>query len=320
VSANALTASASPSIEQALAHCRAVTRQRARNFYYGLKLSPEPQRSALYVIYAWMRAADDLVDAAHDQLTGTIHQQLEQFRSATSAALRGQTDSFDPLWVALAHVARHFALPPESFNGMLDGQLEDLAHGEHETFDELRNYCYRVASTVGLICIEIWGYEDPRARELAIERGIAFQLTNIIRDYRQDYDAGRIYLPVEDFQRYGIDPQILRAWNKPAACEALMMQQIQRARMYYERSAGLDELISAQCRPTLWAMTAIYRGLLEKMSRNPSRLVMSKRLRLSAMRKGAIAMRARWLVRASRNGSSHGSLVQAPAVMRRTVQ
>jgi len=294
-------------IAAAFRHCRTVTRQRARNFYYGLKLSPEPQRSALFVIYAWMRAADDLVDAAHGNASSAVEAQINAFRRATDSALDGQPVDDHPLWIAMADTASRFPLLHEHFHAMLDGQLDDLAHGHYETFDQLRNYCYRVASTVGLICIEIWGYGDPAARELAIERGIAFQLTNIIRDYKQDFDAGRIYLPLEDFQRHGIDPQDLRAWNKPSACNAMMKQQMQRAEEYYERSAALDEMIAPCCRPTLWAMTAIYRGLLNKMSRDPSRLVLGKRLRLSALRKGAIAVRAKWRATAARNVTSNGS-------------
>jgi phytoene synthase len=290
----------------ALGHCREVTRNRARNFYYGLKLSPEPQRSALYAVYAWMRAADDIVDGMANAPAGATMSQLDDFRAATDAALAGRPGDA-PLWIGLAHTAERFRLPPEHFHGMLDGQLDDLAQGTHETFDQLRNYCYRVASTVGLICIEIWGYSDESARDLAIDRGIAFQLTNIIRDYKQDFDKNRIYLPLEDFQQHQIDPWTLRGWSRPVACHGFMKQQIQRARSFYERSAGLDELISACCRPTLWAMTRIYRGLLDKMDRHPSRIVLSKRLRLSALHKGAIALRARWLARRQPNPALAGS-------------
>jgi len=288
-------------VGDALDFCRDVARHRARNFYYGLKISPEPQRSALFVVYAWMRAADDIVDSADGSSTSGVEARLQEFGRATDAALAGRSLAVDPLWTALAHVAGQFRLPRECFHAMLAGQLLDLTRGNFDTFEQLRHYCYRVASTVGLICIDIWGYDDPSARDLAIDRGIAFQLTNIIRDYKQDYDAGRIYLPAEDFQRNGIDAQALRMWSNPAACHAMMKQQIKRAESFYESSAALDGMISAPCRPTLWAMTSIYHGLLAKMNRDPSRLVLTKRLRLSAMRKGAIAVRAKWQARAARN-------------------
>lgn len=293
---------AARSTAEALRHCRDVTRARARNFYYGLKLSPEPQRSALYVIYAWMRTADDLVDDAHGKPAAQIESSIGAFREQTAAALAGRPAGDDALWIGLADTASRFRLPPEYFDGMIDGQLDDLAKARYETFEQLRNYCYRVASTVGLLCIEIWGYEDDSARELAIDRGIAFQLTNIIRDYKEDFDHARLYLPQEDFLRHGLSPEDLRHWRNPAACTALMLQQIHRADSYYARSKSLDSLICPACRPTLWAMTAIYHGLLDKMRRNPSRLIMTKRLRLSAMHKGSIALRAKWQARAVRNG------------------
>ncbi len=155
--------------------------------------------------------------------------------------------------------------------------------------------CERVASTVGLICISIWGYRNPAARDLAVDRGIAFQLTNILRDYRQDYDAGRVYLPREDFDRHRLTPTLLRKWDEPARCRGLVLEQAARAQSFYDRSAPLEGMITPSCRPTLWAMTAIYHGLLKKLERFPRRIVSDQRLRLSSMRKGMIALRARRL-------------------------
>lgn len=283
----------------ALAHCRDVTRRCARNFYYGLKLSPEPQRSALYVIYAWMRRADDLVDARDGQSVHDVHSRLEEFRSATEAALAGKPVSNDPLWIGLAATAERFHLPGVCFHSMLDGQKDDLHRIAFATFDELREYCYRVASTVGLLCIEVWGYDDPRAREMAIDRGIAFQLTNILRDFAEDFDAGRVYLPAEEFARSGLSAADVRHWTRPAECRQFMLGQIELCDAHYRRSAGLEDLITASCRPTLWAMTSIYHGLLLKMQHNPARVVAPVRLRLSALHKGLIAFKARWKARSS---------------------
>jgi phytoene synthase len=281
----------------ALAHCRDVTRRCARNFYYGLKLSPEPQRSALYVIYTWMRRADDFVDASDDRQLDKVRNQLREFRAATDAALAGSPDSSDPLSIGLAATARQFCLSAECFHAMLDGQNDDLDRKVYATFDELREYCFRVASTVGLLCIEIWGYADPRARDMAINLGIAFQLTNILRDFGEDFDAGRVYIPNEDFERHGLTAIDVRRWTRPDACQRFMLEQIDRCDGYYQKSAGLEELITPSCRPTLWAMSSIYRGLLVKMHRNPARVVAPSRLRLSSLHKGMIAFKARWLAR-----------------------
>jgi len=299
-------------VAHAMAHCRAVARRRARNFYYGMKLSPEPQRSALFVVYAWMRQADDLVDGAVASDGSDIQSALESFRIHTDAALGGEPINEDPLWIGLAATAAAFRLPCESFHGMLDGQVDDLVTRRYETADQLRHYCYRVASTVGLLCIAIWGYEDDAARDLAIDRGIAFQLTNILRDFRQDYDQDRIYIPRADFAEFDLTPDMLRRWERPAACAAMLDAQLRRAEVLYDRSAALDEMISPRCRPTLWAMTSIYRGLLRKMQRDPSRIVLARRMRLSALHKGAIALKAQWQARVQRapaaNATMQGSL------------
>ncbi|HRP62053.1 MAG TPA: phytoene/squalene synthase family protein [Phycisphaerales bacterium] len=278
---------------EALRHCERITRERARNFYYGLKLLPEPQRSAMYAIYAWMRQADDLVDDTTDD-AATKAARIAAFRTDTDRAIQGDPSSDDPIWVGLSFVANRFKIDRAAFHAMLDGQLDDVRERRYRTFDDLREYCYRVASTVGLVSIAVWGYDDAAAPSLAVDRGIAFQLTNILRDFREDYDAGRVYLPEEDFKRHGISPVELYQWSVPQVCEAMLTEQLARAESFYERSAPLDQMITPSCRPTLWAMTAIYRGLLDKMKSNPAQLVSAERVRLSPLAKTMIALRARW--------------------------
>ncbi len=288
-----MTVHQSMPVSEALRHCGQVTRRCARNFYYGLKLTPEPQRSALFTLYAWMRRADDLVDDLQDA-TSLRLRKIGAFRAATERALAGTRDDDDPLWIALADVAVRFDLHRDALYLMLDGQIDDLAGRQYETFEQVREYCYRVASSVGLLCIKIWGYHDPAAPALAEERGIAFQLTNILRDYREDYDSGRIYLPAEDFARHDLTPQDLRDWADPQRCAQFVRTQTKRARSFYDRSAPLDQMITSSCRPSLWAMTAIYQSLLVKIEQDPSQIATSRRVRLGAWHKSVIAVRAKW--------------------------
>ncbi len=279
-------------VDDAIRHCRQITRRCARNFYYGLRLSPEPQRSALYVIYAWMRHADDLVDDAHDP--DQARRELDQYRAATDAALAGTNGSDDPVMLALSDVASPVPLDGDILHSMLDGQLADLSYQPPASFDALRVYCEQVASSVGLVCIRIWGYHDEAAPARAIERGIALQLTNILRDFVEDHQRGRVYLPQVELAAAGLDASALLAWTDAERCGAFVLEQIRRAESYYERSAPLEAMIEAPCRPTLRAMTGIYHQLLARMRARPFRVVLGRRVRVGTPRKIAIALQARW--------------------------
>ncbi len=293
------------SLTEAFEHCRQITRTQARNFYCGLKLTPEPKRSALYVIYAWMRRADDLVDdvkGGEDE--EVLRERVDHFRAATDAALDGTPVDDDPVWVSLHDVVRRFELPRHHFYDMIAGQLDDLRIHQYDSFKQLGDYCYRVASTVGLICISIWGYTDEAAHELAIQRGMAFQLTNIIRDVREDLEMGRRYLPAEDLERHGLDAQGLLHWRPPDACRRCILEQVERAETYYRSSEPLDDLIDPACVPALWAMTSIYRQTLEKIRRDPRRIVDDARVALSPFQKSTIALQAKWRSLRTRNVAS----------------
>jgi phytoene synthase len=184
---------------------------------------------------------------------------------------------------------------------MIDGQYADLDGQRIETMDDLFTYCRQVASSVGLACIHIWGYSNPAAPALAVDRGIAFQLTNILRDVQEDVERGRCYLPAIQMEEASITPDDLIAWRPSDRCESIITGWVNIAREHYERSAPLDDMIDATCRPTLWAMTTIYRELLERIGRDPQRVVREKRVSLSALHKTSIAVRARWMARGGRN-------------------
>ncbi|MBA4120122.1 MAG: phytoene/squalene synthase family protein [Isosphaera sp.] len=286
-------------LDRSFALCRAVARSRARNFYYGLKLTPEPRRSAVYAVYAWMRDGDDRVDAA-----GTAAEKrtaLERFAASTRAAL--QSGQWEPAaresyWPAFAATVGSYQIDHALLWSMVDGLAEDIEPVACSTTADLERYCYRVASTVGLACVSVWGLrpglspaDTARAPELAIRRGHAFQLTNILRDLAEDLDQSppRVYVPADTLARHGLSPAQLRAWAQPQRCAALVRELAGVAAAHYAASADLERMIDAACTPTLWAMTRIYRGLLSVIERDPARVCVGPRVRLSSAHKGLIA-------------------------------
>lgn len=280
--------------------CRAVAKSRAKNFYYGLRLTPEPRRSAIYAVYAWMRAADDIADEGGP--VGDRRRELDRFAETTRRALReesaGGPETEDPVLLAFATTVRAYALDPTWFDEVIVGLQGDLGAAPVPDDAALTTYCYRVAGTVGLSCVGIWGLRPgasaDRASELAQVQGQAFQRTNILRDLAEDFDLtpSRVYLPQDAFVRHALTPRELRTWSKPDACRALVLEQAGLARAAYERAAPLVELIDPACVPTLWAMKEIYSGILAAIERAPHAIVGSKRVGLSAPKKAAIAARA----------------------------
>ncbi len=277
--------------------CREVAKSRARNFYYGLRLTPEPRRSAIYAVYAWMRAADDIADGEGD--IGDRRLRLDRFAETTRRAFRDDAATADdPVLLAFATTVRAYALEPSWFDDVIVGLQGDLAAAPVPDDAALATYCYRVAGTVGLSCVGIWGLRPgadiPRAGELAQVQGQAFQRTNILRDFAEDFDLepSRVYLPMDAFARHGLTPRQLRDWAKPDACRALVLEQAAIARSAYNRARPLADLIDAPCVPTLWAMTEIYSGILAAIERSPRAIVGPKRVGLSAAKKAAIAARA----------------------------
>ena len=275
----------------AYARCADIVRSRARNFWYGLRLMPEPKRSALYAVYAWMRMVDDVVDEG-DGLGDRVAQ-LESIRTRTHEIILNGLRPKEPTWMAFADMVGRYEPPLKCFDEMIDGQLSDLTWTSCPDWATLELFCRRVASTVGLICVRVWGYEDPRVEQFAVDRGIAFQLTNILRDLREDAERNRCYLPETELEAAGLDLPGVLAWSDPERCRAFMLEQVRRARAHYDASDGIEDLISRDSRPTSWAMTRIYRGLLDKIERDPSRVVGQSRIRVGSLKKAAIALHAK---------------------------
>ncbi|MEX0885420.1 MAG: phytoene/squalene synthase family protein [Phycisphaeraceae bacterium] len=276
-----------------------MTRTRAGNFYHGLKLTPEPRRSAMYAVYAFMRACDDLTDEAGAEVDAAAGlERIERFRATMQRALDAATADALPagaLWPAFHHVVHRYGIDTAHLHAMLDGQRCDVLEQAYASFDELYAYCYRVASVVGLVCLSVWGYRGGAAtRRLAEQRGVALQLTNILRDVAEDAQRGRVYLPADELARFDVTGAMLRG-EEPATAgfDRLMRFQIERARGYYRASAGLERAIEPGCRGTSWAMMEIYRRLLERIARRP-RDVLQRRVRLGTLEKLAIACQATW--------------------------
>jgi phytoene synthase len=289
-------ACSSISLEESRAYCEQVTKAYARNFYYGLRLLPSEKRSAMYALYAWMRLVDDIADHEDGRPLSARVEELEAWRAATHAALEGRIEpanggTGDALWPAFREMAVTYRVPPRVFDEVIAGQEQDLAPLSFRTFEELAGYCHRVAGVVGLASIYVWGFEGGEAtEELALQRGIAFQLTNILRDLKEDAARGRFYLPREEVNG-GMDLADLRAGRSSPGFEAAMRFQLERAEHYYRLSAPLESRISPDSRPTLVAMTQIYHTLLKKIAKRPAR-VLRQRVSLSVWAKLRIGWRA----------------------------
>jgi phytoene synthase len=272
-------------IDQSYQYCLKVARTRAKNFYYAFVLLSRQQRKAMCAIYAFMRYCDDLSDEP-----GASRAAVEKWRAELEDALEGRF-SDHPVWPAFHHTVRRFGIPHDYFRQMIDGISSDLEPRRVETFDELYRYCYQVASVVGLTIIHIFGFDTRSALPLAEKCGVAFQLTNILRDIREDADRGRIYIPAEDLRRFGVGEEDLRAGRRDEPFLKLMRFEAARARAYYKESALLLDLIHPRSKSSLSALISIYSGLLDRIE-GKNYDVFTRRVRLTLVEKSWIVVRA----------------------------
>ncbi len=267
------------------AHCVEVARARAKNFYYSFLVLPEDKRLAMCAVYAFMRECDDLSDEA-----GATPERLAAWRADLDSALAGRLPAH-PVWPAFADVMRRYRIPPRYAHEMIDGVSSDLQPRHVETFEQLYRYCYLVASVVGLTTIHIFGFRDARAPRLAERCGIAFQLTNIIRDAGEDARNGRLYLPAEDLARFGVAPEELRADRTPDQVRRLLAFQGARARTFYDEARPLIAMVDEDSRPALWALIEIYSELLRRIHASGYD-VLPARIRLTTAEKLGLLGRA----------------------------
>ncbi len=278
------------SVKRSYRYCRHVARKRAKNFYYSFLLLEKPRRNAMCAVYAFMRYCDDLSDdpAATDK--EKLREAITQWRVELSHALKGEFGEH-PVWPAFYDTVQRYQIPHRFFHEMIDGITSDLEPREIQTFDELYRYCYQVASVVGLTIIHIFGFTSIKALVLAEKCGVAFQLTNIIRDVREDAHLGRIYLPMEDLRRFAVPVEQLKEGREDDRFRDFIRYEAERARQYYEESAALSEMIQPGSRRSLWALRAIYQRLLGRIE-SANYAVLSSRINVPASSKLLLMGRA----------------------------
>jgi len=297
-------------IHASYALCRRTARRAGSSFYPCFWLLPQPKRRAMDALYAFTRHTDDLTD--NPEPAEARRKALSRWRTSLEAALSGKrpiinhqssivnSTSGDALLPALADTVERFRIPPEHLLAVVDGVAMDLDRSSYETFDDLATYCERVASAVGLACIHVWGFCGHEAFEPARKCGIAFQMTNILRDLKEDAQQGRVYLPREDFRRSGYAVEDLAACVADEGFERLMKLEIDRARRFYREGAELFHWLNPDGRRIFGMMTTIYHRLLERIERRPSD-VLRGRVGLSGWQRLGIA--ARWVVLPARRSA-----------------
>jgi phytoene synthase len=271
-------------LEESSAWCERVARSQAKNFYYSFVLLSRPKRRAMCAIYAFMRYCDDLSD---DDAIPDRAAAIARWSSDLEAALAGRAGEH-ALWPAFIDAVNRYRIPHEYFRDMIAGISSDLMPRRIRTFDELYDYCYHVASVVGLTIIHIFGFESPDALPLAEKCGIAFQLTNILRDVSEDAGKDRVYLPAEDLARFGVS---LENFEPRERFRQLMRFEAQRAREYYRESAPLVSLIDRRSRASMRALIGIYSRLLDRIVASDYD-VLSRRVRVPAWEKLWVLMRS----------------------------
>ncbi len=264
-------------LELAYSHCQRITKENARNFYYSSWLMPPAKRRAMCAVYAYCRLCDDIADG--ELPLDKKYLGFEEVRQNLRASELSGKDA--QIYRALRDAAQNFRIPHSYFEEILQGVEMDMVKDRFASFDELQEYCYKVASVVGLVCIQVFGYKDPKAKEYAIDLGLAMQLTNILRDVKEDVERGRIYIPQDEMAQFNYTEDELRKGALTDEFKALMAYQAARARGYFDSGRRLFPLISSDTRACLMLMHATYSGILNRIERSGFD-VFERRIGLSA--------------------------------------
>lgn len=276
-------------LDRSYDYCRMIAKTQAKNFYYSFTVLPPDKRAAMCAIYAFMRYSDDISDEDRSDKK----EMISRWRAALDEAFTGEYG--DNLILPAFHdVVRKYSIPRRFFYDVIDGAEMDLYKTRYETFEELREYCYKVAAVVGLVCIHIWGFSGGEATySLAETCGYAFQLTNILRDVREDAERGRIYLPLEDLRRFGLKEDDILNVGMDERFTDLIHFEVERTDKLYKEAYPLTEKIDSVSQSTFLIMYRIYHGLLDKI-RQQKYDVFSDRASLSTGKKAGIVAKA-WL-------------------------
>ncbi len=277
-------------VEESYRYCRRLARRTGSNFYYSFYVLPAAKREAMCVIYAFMRRSDDIADGVANPALAL--EGLRKWRGEVAAAF-ANGPAREAILPAAADVVRRFQIPTRHFLELLDGTEMDQTTSRYATFADLYRYCYRVASCVGLIVLPIFGYASDEALERGEACGIAFQLTNILRDVAEDARLGRIYLPLEDLRRFGVSEDDIMSSRATPQFVELMRFEAGRAREYYAKARPLVGLINRDSRRTLGVMIDIYEGILDKIERSDF-AVFDGKIKLSGAEKWGVVLKHLW--------------------------
>lgn len=278
-----------PELSAAYRACRSVARRAGSNFAWVEWLLPAPQRRGMQALYAFARRCDDLADG--QEPLAQRREALACWRQAVAAALAGHPT--DPILHALADTVARFVVPPHLVWRIVDGVAMDLDHAGFATYGELRRYCEHVASAVGLACLAIWGCRDEEAILPAADCGVAFQLTNILRDLKEDAQRGRVYLPRDELARFGTAPIDFLGWSAAPGLKALVQYQCERAAGLFEAGRRTEAFLDPAPRRVFHLMWATYRALLARIERDPE-VVLRRKVRLPRLVKGWLLAQALW--------------------------